>query len=80
VMPKARDMRVDFEKLGAEMLKRKAQLQADGVPPAAEDKLIANNPKSDSPAAAAARRKPMRVAHNGHRNAPKRGRSATKNR
>ena len=57
MMPKAKDMRVDFEKLGAEMLRRKAKLQADSVPPAAEDKLIANNPKSDSPAAASARRK-----------------------
>lgn len=81
VLPKAKDMRVDFEKLGAEMLKRKAQLLADGVPPAAEDKLIANNPKSDSPATAAVRRKPApRLAHNGHGSPAKRARSATKRR
>lgn len=78
VMPKAKDMRVDFEKLGAEMLKRKARLQADGVPPAAEDKLIANNRKSDSPAAASARRKAPRLVSNGHRSLRKRGRSLAK--
>jgi hemerythrin-like domain-containing protein len=80
VMPKAKDMRVDFEKLGAEMLRRKAKLQAEGVPPTAEDKLIANNPKSDSPAAASARRKAPRLVHNGHKSAPKRGRAASKKR
>jgi hemerythrin-like domain-containing protein len=78
VMPKAKGMNVDFEQLGAEMLKRKKQLQADGVPPAAEDKLIASNPKSDSPAAASARGKAPHIVHNGHRSASKRGRSATK--
>jgi len=70
-------MRIDFEKLGAEMLKRKARLQADGVPPA-QKTSYREHPKSDSPAAASARRRRRGLFINGHRSAPKRGRSATK--
>jgi Hemerythrin HHE cation binding domain len=71
VIPKAKGMSIDFDQLGAEMLKRKEQLMANGVPPAAEDKLIARNPKSDSPAAAARRRSPRTVTK--RRSAAKKG-------
>jgi len=74
MMPKARGMSIDFEQLGAEMLKRKKQLKANGVPPAAEDKLIATNPKSDSPAAAARRKSPRTTTK--RRSAAKRGQHA----
>lgn len=65
MLPKAKDARVDFKRLGAEMQARKEQLKLHGVPMAAEERLIANNPKSDSPAAAAKRTATRKAASNG---------------
>jgi hypothetical protein len=79
LMPKARGMKIDFEELGHAILKRKKELLARGVPRAAEEVMVANNPKSDSPAQAA-KKKPARAAHNGngHASATKRARTGTK--
>jgi hypothetical protein len=60
VMPKAKEMSLDFERLGEQMLKRKKELLAKGVPEAAEEKLIRSNPKADSPAKAAKKRAPAK--------------------
>jgi len=77
VMPKAKGANIDFERLGQEMLERKKELLANGVPPAAEELLIASNPKADSPAKAA-KRKPPRAAHHGTGSVRKRTRTAAK--
>lgn len=60
VLPKARDVKVDFEKLGEAMLQRKEKLLATGVPPAGEEAMVAaSHGTGDSPAKAAHRtRKP----------------------
>ena len=62
LMPKAKSADIDFERIGNEMLKRKQQLKTHGVPVAAEEKLMATNPNSDSPAAAAHRKPARRTA------------------
>ena len=56
MLPKAKGMNLDFERLGQEMLSRKKELLANGVPPAAEEKLMASNPSPDSPAKTAHRK------------------------
>ena len=48
----ARKLDLDYEALGAEMLARKEELKADGVPAFAEQTLIANFGIADSPAEA----------------------------
>ena len=55
VLPKAKRLPIDFDALGARMLKRKEVLLADGVPAVAEDRVA--DPKADSPARAAAKKK-----------------------
>ena len=54
VFSKAKDATIDFEGLSKAMLQRKKALLAKGVPPAAEDAMIAaSHGKGDSPAQAA---------------------------
>jgi hypothetical protein len=61
MLPKAKGLDIDFEELGRRMLERKKQLQRDGIPPDAEHAMVArSNGKGDSPAKAAAVRKPAR--------------------
>ena len=58
MLPKAKELDIDFEALGQRMLERKQQLQADGIPSDAEHAMVAKaNGKGDSPASAAARHK-----------------------
>ena len=59
VFPKAKDASIDFEALSKAMLRRKQKLLAKGVPPAAEDAMVAaSHGKGDSPAQAARKTKP----------------------
>jgi hypothetical protein len=58
MLPKARELDIDFEALGQRMLARKKELLKDGVPSYAEHAMVAkSHGRADSPAAAAARRK-----------------------
>ena len=58
MLPKAREVKLDFEALGQQMLARKKQLERDGVPADAERAMVAGKrAKADSPAVAARRRK-----------------------
>ena len=55
VLPKAKDMEIDFEALGQRMLARKKELLANGIPSDAEHAMIEQSDgKADSPAAASA--------------------------
>jgi len=59
MLPKAKELDIDFEALGPQMLDRKKQLHKDGVPSDAEDAMVAQaNGRGDSPAAAAQKRQP----------------------
>jgi hypothetical protein len=56
MLPKAKEMPLDFEALGAKMLARKRELKKDGIPSAAEAKMVEKAGRNaDSPAAAARR-------------------------
>lgn len=58
MLPKARELDIDFEALGQLMLDRKKQLLKNGIPADAEHAMVAKSGgKADSPAAAAKRRK-----------------------
>ena len=58
VFPKAKDAKIDFEELSRAMLQRKETLLAEGVPPAAEEGMVAaSHGKGDSPAQAAQKTK-----------------------
>ena len=58
MLPKAKDLGIDFEALGQRMLARKKELMQDGIPADAEHAMVAkSHGRADSPAAAAARRK-----------------------
>jgi hypothetical protein len=58
MLPKARDLKVDFQALGEKMERRKAELKAKGLPPTAEDAMIRKtHGRADSPARAAHRKK-----------------------
>ncbi len=58
VFPKSKDAKVDFEALGQLMTERKEKLLQNGVPAAAEDRMVARSRgKGDSPAAAASKKK-----------------------
>jgi hemerythrin superfamily protein len=58
MLPKAKELDIDFEQLGARMLDRKKQLLRDGIPSDAEHAMVAAaGGHADSPAAAAARHK-----------------------
>lgn len=59
MLPKAKEVDIDFEALGQRMIARKQQLMSDGVPPDAEHAMIGKaNGKGDSPAVAARRKAP----------------------
>ena len=57
VLPKAKELKMDFEALGRRMLQRKASLKKDGVPSDAEHAMVAAaKGGGDTPAATARRR------------------------
>lgn len=58
MLPKAKELSIDFEALGKRMLDRKKQLLKDGIPVDAEHAMVAKtNGKTDSPAVAARQHK-----------------------
>ena len=73
VLPKAKELKIDFEALGRRMLERKTSLEEDGIPSDAEHAMVAGaRGGGDTPAATARRR-----ASSARRNS-KRKRAATK--
>jgi hypothetical protein len=59
MLPKAKDVKIDFEALAEKMLHRKEKLFADGVPPVGEEVMVkAARGQGDSPARAAKRKAP----------------------
>jgi hemerythrin superfamily protein len=53
VFPRAKDAKIDFEALTQAMVRRKEKLLANGIPPAAEEAMVAAmHGKGDSPAQA----------------------------
>jgi hypothetical protein len=57
MLPKAKELEIDFEALGQRMLSRKEELQKHGIPADAEHAMVAKaKGKGDSPAAGAKRR------------------------
>ena len=68
VMPKAKELDIDFEALGQKILDRKKELKEDGIPKDAEHSMVAHaRGKGDSPAAAARKKSSSvkRVRKNG---------------
>jgi hypothetical protein len=58
MLPKARDLKIDFQALGQKMELRKAELKAKGLPPTAEDAMIRKtHGRADSSARVAHRKK-----------------------
>ena len=55
MLPKAKELEIDFEALGQQMLARKKELQRDGIPPDAEHKMVAAAKGRDHSPAARAR-------------------------
>lgn len=54
VLPKAKELKIDFEALGKRMLERKASLKKDGIPADAEHAMVAAaRGRGDTPAAKA---------------------------
>ena len=75
MLPKAKELKLDFEALGQKMLDRKKQLEKDGIPVDAEHTMVAKaSGKGDSPAAAAARNKPSTSRKTAARRSGSRGR------
>jgi hemerythrin superfamily protein len=58
VLPKAKELKIDFEALGQQILERKARLQEDGIPSDAEHAMVAAARGGGDTPAAAARRHP----------------------
>jgi hemerythrin-like domain-containing protein len=59
VLPKAKDLKIDFEKLGRQMLQRKAELKHDGIPRDREHAMVAAaGSEHDTLARAARQRRP----------------------
>jgi hypothetical protein len=59
MLPKTKELDIDFEALGQQMLDRKEKLEKDGIPSDAEHAMVARaNGRGDSPAKAALSRKP----------------------
>jgi hypothetical protein len=59
MLPKAKELDIDFEALGQKMLERKKELKADGIPKDAEHAMVAQaRGKGDSPAAASRKKAP----------------------
>jgi hemerythrin-like domain-containing protein len=66
VLPKAKELDIDFEELGQRMLDRKSQLLKKGIPSDAEHAMVAKAAgHDDSPARAAVRRKKPAVKRAG---------------
>jgi hemerythrin HHE cation binding domain-containing protein len=70
VLPKAKELKIDFEALGQQILDRKEELKEDGIPADAEHAMVRKaHGRSDTPAVAARTRKSgakvgrARVAH-----------------
>jgi len=62
MLPKARELDIDFEALGQRMLARKTELQKDGIPKDAEHAMVARaNGKGDSPASKARKAAPRKT-------------------
>jgi len=73
MLPKAKDLEVDFEALGERMLARKDFLKTEGVPPDAEHAMVAAaGGNADTPARAARRRRPSAKKTSTRRRSPKR--------
>ena len=54
MLPKAKEVKIDFEALGAQMMARKQDLLKNGFPPVGEEMMVANSHgEGDSPAKAA---------------------------
>lgn len=58
VLPKARDLKIDFEALGQQLLDRKEELKEDGIPPDSEHAMVRKlRGRGDTPAAASRSRR-----------------------
>lgn len=79
MLPKAKNVDIDFETLGRQMLARKKELKTHGIPPDAEHAMIAVvNGKDDSPAVAARRiGTTQSAARNGHKTRSRRNATRT---
>lgn len=72
MLPKVKELAIDFEALGQQMLDRKKDLKENGIPSDAEHVMVARvNGKDDSPAEAA--RRPRRTARKSAKSAAIRG-------
>ncbi len=68
VIPEAKELKIDFEALGEQLLDRKEELKENGVPPDAEHAMVAKaNGRADTPAAAARTRKPRKKVQRARR-------------
>jgi Hemerythrin HHE cation binding domain len=70
ILPKAKELKIDFEALGQQILDRKEELQEDGIPEDAEHAMVGNvHGRADTPASASRSRRGRaksgraRVAH-----------------
>src|ERR1051325_2490084 len=53
VLPKAKELKIDFEALGQQILDRKEELKEEGIPPDAEHAMVGNvHGRADTPASA----------------------------
>jgi hemerythrin-like domain-containing protein len=58
VLPKAKDLKIDFEALGQQILDRKEELKEDGIPADAEHAMVRKaQGRADTPAVAARTRR-----------------------
>jgi hypothetical protein len=79
VLPKAKEVHMDFETLGEKMLARKQELKQRGIPEDAEHVMVANaGGKGDSPAAKAHATKPASRSPKEETMATKSSKSSTK--
>jgi len=63
MLPKAKELDIDFEALGQKMLDRKKELKEDGIPKDAEHSMVAQaKGKGDSPAVASRKKGPSTKA------------------
>jgi hypothetical protein len=61
MLPKAKELKMDFDKLGEKMLARKQELLEKGFPTVGEEKMVAaTHSKGDSPAQAARKKKTVK--------------------
>jgi hemerythrin-like domain-containing protein len=61
MLPKAKELKMDFDKLGEKMLARKQELLENGFPTVGEEKMVAaTHSKGDSPAQAARKKKTVK--------------------